>query len=240
MKLRVFGWLVALGLLGGAGCVGGSGDREAAPSEVSPLRLSRTNPYAVPAGPGARAEPAPATESRPAEDVATVGLAGDRNLYTFKLGDQMVVYLRGIPQEQQLEMLVDDNGLVKLPLIEPIAAAGLTTTALENRIQDAYIRGAIYRAVTVNIVVPSQVSTKSYFVRGEVRSPGRYALTSGVTLLQAIAAAGGYTDFASTRSVTLMRGGRKQDVNVRSMEKDPSTDLRLEDGDVVIIPRSIW
>ena len=85
-------------------------------------------------------------------------------------------------------------------------------------------------------MMPSQ----SYFIQGEVRQPQRFPLMTGTTLLQAVAAAGGYTEFADPKRVTLTRGRDVRVYNMRDVEKNPQQDISVESGDVIRIPRSFF
>ena len=157
-------------------------------------------------------------------------------VYRLHPGDHLIVYLRGIPNEDMVEDVIDENGYITLSYINRILAAGKTPSELEQAIRKAYLDQKIYKDITVNVVVPSQ----SFFVRGEVRQPGRYPLMSGVTLLQAIAAAGGYTEFAYPRKVKVVRGETTFYVNMHDLEKHPEKDRAVEAGDVIVVPRSIF
>ena len=115
-------------------------------------------------------------------------------------GDPIIITLRGIPGypggQQNIEGILDENGSINLPFLNFIEAAGKTASELEREILTRYVSEGYYRTLGVNIIIPTQ----SYFVRGEVRGPGRFPLTGGVTILQALAAAGGYTEFANKKS----------------------------------------
>jgi len=156
--------------------------------------------------------------------------------YRFQVGDPIVIHLRGIyPKDEVVEDIVDEDGNVTIPLIGDILASGKSTAQLEADITRMYIDGGYYRVITVNVVMPS----RTYFIRGEIRNPGRFAIVSGVTIMQAIAAAGGYTEFASQRSIKLIRGGTTTTINMKSIERNPEKDIRLESGDVIVVDRSI-
>jgi len=156
--------------------------------------------------------------------------------YRFQVGDPIVIHLRGIyPKDDMVEDIVDEDGNVTIPLIGDILAAGKSTAQLEADVTRMYIDGGYYRVITVNVVMPS----RTYFIRGEIRNPGRFAIVSGVTIMQAIAAAGGYTEFASQRSIKLIRGGTTTTINMKSIERNPEKDIRLESGDVIVVDRSI-
>lgn len=156
--------------------------------------------------------------------------------YRLRPNDPLVIQLRGIPESGNLELLVDDRGYVNLPYLTPVRAEGLTPSELQRIIQKQYIEERIYRHITVNILLPSQY----YFVRGEIRQPGRFPLSSGMTVLKAIAAAGGYTEFANPRRISIIRAGETIEESARDMERNPEDDMDVKAGDVIIVPRSIF
>ena len=209
---RFLGWsLVWFVAVLACSCRGPQAER----TDPLPLRLDRTPPYL-------------SAESRPAPDPS--GGPPAAMAYRLRPGDSIVVIIH-TPAVQQFEIVLDENGIIKLPLIPDIRAAGLTGSELERYIKNAYVSNKIYRDVTVNVVIPQ----RSYFVRGEVRAPGRYPLSSGLTLMQALAAAGGYTEFANPRRVQILRGGATITVDAR----DPDQDVAIETGDIIIVPRSV-
>lgn len=201
---------------------------------------------------GAPAPVTPADHLKPQMAVSTKGLATERPgstgaqpssaatltaPYRLRAGDPVVIYLRGIlPRDDEVQDMVDEKGYVTLPYIDDVMAAGKTVSELERYIQRIYIDRQIYRTVTVNVVMPSQ----SFFVQGEVRVPQRYPLITGMTIMQVIAAAGGYTEFADPRRVILTRGGVVRTLNMRDIERDPKLDIMIESGDVIRVPRSIF
>ncbi len=158
--------------------------------------------------------------------------------YRLQAGDPVYVYLRGIPEASDYEFVLPHDGYINLPYISPVQAIGLTTSELQRRIHDTYIGEQIYRQITVNVILPNQ----SYFVRGEVRQPGRFPLTSGMTLLRAIAAAGGYTEYARPSRVQIMRAddGSTEVHNARRLEQNPEQDVEIRARDVITVRRSIF
>lgn len=156
--------------------------------------------------------------------------------YRLQVNDPLVIQLRGIPESANYEMVVDDVGEIHLPYIPAVRAEGRTPSELQRAIRDLYIEERIYRHIIVHVMLPTQ----SYFVRGEVRQPGRYPLTSGMTVLKAIAAAGGYSEFANPRRINIIRDGETRVENARQMEQNPEDDMEVKAGDVIIVPRSIF
>ncbi|HQQ05185.1 MAG TPA: SLBB domain-containing protein, partial [Kiritimatiellia bacterium] len=72
------------------------------------------------------------------------------------------------------------------------------------------------------------------------RSAGRFVLLSGTTLMQAIATAGGYTEFAQPKKVRLLRGGKSTIHDLKQIEKNPDKDISIEAEDVIVVPRSVF
>ena len=77
-------------------------------------------------------------------------------------------------------------------------------------------------------------------VSGDVRQPRRVEYTSDLTLLGAISAAGGFTDYADQRKVRVLRGSNVQMVDVREVRSNPSLDIKLLPGDQIEVPQSFW
>jgi len=174
-----------------------------------------------------------ASTQRPVQQNDEAGPESSR----LQAGDPVIVNLRGIyPKDEMIEDIIDEQGNLSLPHIGNVVAAGKSTARLESDIRKLYIDGGYYRSITVNVVTPQ----RACFIRGEVRTPGRFTISGGMTILQAIAAAGGYTEFASPRSVKLIRGNTTQELNMRTIEKNPEQDIRLESGDVIVVGRSIF
>ena len=150
--------------------------------------------------------------------------------YRLKPSDPLFIRFTGIMEQQSLELIIDENGEIGLLHIdEPIQAANLTTSELEDHIESLYIQGDIYKNVSVHVTMTAKV----FYVQGEVRQPGQFPLTSRTTLLQAIAAARGYTPYANKKKVTIARGGSVMTYNLKELEENPSKDITIEAGDVI-------
>ena len=164
----------------------------------------------------------------------TVSSARSLGAYTLKPADPIFVRFSGIMEQQALELVIDENGEIDLLHIDqPVIAAGLTTSELEDKIERLYIDGGIYKNVSVNVTMTAKV----YYVQGEVNQPGQFQLVSGTTLVQAIAGARGLTPFAS-KKVTVTRQGKIYTFSWKELEKNPSLDVKIEAGDVIKIWQS--
>jgi polysaccharide export outer membrane protein len=148
-------------------------------------------------------------------------------------GDRLEVSLRAIPQPELLRVAVDEEGRINLPLIGAIPVAGKTTAEAQKLIESAYIEGQIYKIITVIIVPPES----EYFVTGEVLRPGPYPLTRAITVLQAISAAGKFTEFAEPTKIRIRRGRQSFVVNAKKIQRGDEPDVVVLPGDVIDVPR---
>lgn len=175
-----------------AGCVG----LAAAQGVASVL------PPATPAGAGDNAAPSPVA------DVVD---------YRLGVGDVIgVTVLNADPFNRKLR--VDSAGKVSLPLLGSVQVAGLTPPEVETVIADA-LREKYMNDPQVSVFVEESASLR-FSIEGAVRTPNVYPLKGRVTLLQAIAAGGGFTKVADTTQVRILRGtGTAQQVLVFDADK---------------------
>ena len=121
---------------------------------------------------------------------------GQNRSYSLGPGDRVRVIVFG---EDQLtgEFEVSGGGSLSLPLIGEVAAQGLTTaelgTKIANILREQYIRDP---RVSVEVV-----SYRPYYILGEVNKPGQYPFTDGLTVIEAVATANGFTYRADVRWV---------------------------------------
>jgi protein involved in polysaccharide export with SLBB domain len=101
------------------------------------------------------------------------------------------------------EYEIDSNGQVSIPLAGHIGAAGLTTKQLERSITSALAKG-IVRDPRVNVEVALY---RPYYILGEVKKGGEYPYRLGLTVMDAVASAGGFTYRANENKVFLRRSG---------------------------------
>ncbi len=205
-------------------------------SETVPARARLSEPVHEESGRApVRNERAPVA-ARPTALEPPLDVYADIPTYRLRANDPVLIELRGIPDPEKFEIKVDERGYISLPFIDPIEAAGKNAFELQREIQRAYIDNQIYRQVTPIVVIPAQ----SYFIRGEVRQPGRYPVITGLKLLQAVAAAGGYTEYANPRRVNVIRDDKASEYNAREFERYPTRDIDVKAGDVIVVPRSVW
>jgi polysaccharide biosynthesis/export protein len=101
------------------------------------------------------------------------------------------------------EYEVDNTGQVSIPLAGHVKAAGLTTKQLERSIRSALSKG-IVRDPRVNVEIALY---RPYYILGEVKKSGEYPYRLGLTVMDAVASAGGFTYRANENKVYLRRSG---------------------------------
>jgi polysaccharide export outer membrane protein len=157
-------------------------------------------------------------------------------------GDQIEVRIGGVPGDEIGQVsgsyTVDGQGSINLPHIGKIRAAGLTQDALQSAIENAYRTQQIYTNPSITVSVP--VAARFVDVGGSVRGPQRVPYTADLTVLGAVTATGGFTEYADQSKVRLLRDGSVQIINVKDIRKDPSLDVLLKPGDKIEVPQSFW
>jgi protein involved in polysaccharide export with SLBB domain len=135
---------------------------------------------------------------------------------------------------------IKEDGTITLLEGKTFVAAGKTRGQLEKEIHDWYVPNYYLK---MNVTVRQQKETQFYYVRGEVKAPGRQVYISRITLLKAIGSAGDFTDFARKTRVQLIRAdGSKVTLNAKKLLRNPTLDLEILPGDTVFVERRgpIW
>lgn len=162
-------------------------------------------------------------------------------LATIRPNEALVITISGVPEEDRADFNatsypVAENGKINLPHIGWVQAAGLNAMELANLIEEKYRKAEIYQHPTVNVkpVADGRLEGKQVVVGGQVRRTGPVVYRAGLTLWQAIQAAGGDNEFAAIRRVQLHRGGK---VRVFDLREDKAKHLVLQENDSVIMPQ---
>lgn len=149
-------------------------------------------------------------------------------------GDSLTISLQGVPDPSTNAVTIDDTGLISLPYIGTMKAAGLSTAELSQSIRDTYIAKKIYTTVDVAV----NVTERYIYVGGEVQRPGRIIWTPDLTAAKAIQSAGGFSLYAKETAVTLIREKSAYVIDIKLAQKNPTDDPRLVPGDSLQVPRS--
>jgi polysaccharide export outer membrane protein len=141
-------------------------------------------------------------------------------------------------KELTLDLVIRPDGKISMPLIQDVEAEGLTAEELGNRIQQKLL--AFLKEPQVSVIV-LQVNAPRYYVLGSVAKPGPYLLRTETSVLQALAMAGGFTQFASPRSIKLIRNtAGKQEIrkiNYYDMiDESGEGNFLLKSGDTIVVP----
>jgi polysaccharide export outer membrane protein len=184
------------------------------------------------------AEPAApvAATAVPAVDVDTAVLPGAAD---YRIGPEDLLDI-SVWKNPELSRTVPvrPDGKVSLPLVNDIQAAGLTPTALRQQLTQRL--SEFIPAPEVAVIV-REVHSMKVAVVGAVKTPGRYELKSAATVLELIALAQGFTDFASRDRIVILReeNGETQRIpfNYRKVAAgDEQANLTVQAGDIIVVP----
>lgn len=165
----------------------------------------------------------------------TGGVESDEAYFdTLRVGDRVQIVFTGnpTPPADQDERIKED-GMINLQFIGPVQAAGKTSGQLQKEIQDAYVP-RLFQRLTVTV----RTEERMFFVDGEVRSPGGLFYRGQMTVMKAVASAGGFTDFAARKRIELVRSsGEVLEVNADKAKRNPALDVPVIPGDRIFVPR---
>ena len=136
------------------------------------------------------------------------------------------------------------DGLISMPVIGDVQAAGLTADALAHRIADRLKQFVQSPAISVSV---KELNSYSVFVLGEVAKPGKYRAKSYITLLQAISMAGGLTEYAKKNRMQVVRSRPNGDHKIHELRIPVQYDdlvmgigepgnIILLSGDTIVVP----
>jgi len=152
------------------------------------------------------------------------------------IGDAITIAFDGLPPENPMpsvDKTINEDGTITLPDIGTIKAAGLTTGELETVITTNYVpRFLNHLSVTVT------AGTRVYYVRGEVKTPGRQEYVGEITVTKAITSAGDFTDFANPHKVILTRtNGQRFTIDCQKILDGEAPDPGVYPGDQIEVKR---
>lgn len=184
-------------------------------------------PAATPTG-----APATATPATPAPPAAAAN-----DTYVIGANDVLSVTVWKEPTLSG-SVLVRPDGMISIPLVGDIQAAGLTplrladqiTTKLKKYVQDPNVS-----------VVVSSIHSKMIYLIGEVGKTGPIEMSPDMTLLEAISSAGGLSEFANKKKIYILRdqGGKRERIPVHykgALAGNRALDLALKPGDTIVVP----
>jgi polysaccharide export outer membrane protein len=153
--------------------------------------------------------------------------------YRIAAGDTLDVI---VWREEQVSSKVDvrPDGMITVPLVGDVRAAGLTPEELASQIQGVLTRFIDSPNVVVRV---SAMGSRRFFVIGNVKTPGMYDLRPGQTLIQALAVAGGFTQFADSGHVKIIRAGANpMEYDYNAIVRGSTPDVFVERDDTIVVP----
>ncbi|HEY1262193.1 MAG TPA: polysaccharide biosynthesis/export family protein [Terriglobales bacterium] len=183
---------------------------------------------------------APAKSESSAPAPAAPGTAGaDDESYVIGADDVLGISVWKEPDVSKV-VPVRSDGKISLPLVGEIQAAGRTPKQLKVELTDKLKNYISEPEVTV---IVQETRSKKYNVLGQVVRPGSYMLTNAATVLDAIAQAGGFRDFAKKKSMYVLRKNADgSDIRLPFNYKDviagkhTEQNVKLQPGDTVVVP----
>jgi polysaccharide export outer membrane protein len=135
---------------------------------------------------------------------------------------------------------VRSDGKISLPLVGELQASGRTPLELER---DIATRLKVYITDPEVTVIVEAINSQKFNILGQVTKPGSYSLATAATVLDAIAAAGGFRDFAKQKAIYILRqnaSGSETRIGFNYKEvisgKNPQQNIKLEPRDTIVVP----
>jgi polysaccharide export outer membrane protein len=163
--------------------------------------------------------------------------AQDKSSYLIGPSDVLEIIVWKEPDFSR-EVIVRPDGCITLPLINDVLAAGKTPVQLKEELEKKL---AEYIDLPVVTVIVKGMSSKRYYIIGEIVNPGEYPLTKPMTILQALSVAGGFTEWAKKDKVKVIRTENgKREVLIFNYENAAKgkeiNDFYLKADDIILVP----
>jgi len=170
----------------------------------------------------------------------------DEERYIIQPGDKLSIKFFFNPELNEEDLIVRPDGLISLQLVHEVKAADLTPVQLKSLLAEKY--AGQLKNPEIAVIVRSVREPYRIYVDGQVKSPGEFEIIGSLSVLQAIARAGGMLeDTAKKSDVKVIRRDQdgqafviNVDLNSALYGGDLSQDIRLLPYDFVYVPRSFW
>lgn len=186
-------------------------------------------------------EKKPASPAQAAGGSASIGAkAAATSDPNYVIGAQDVLDI-SVWKETELTRVVPvrPDGKISLPLLNDVQAAGLTPTQLAAQITESLKKFVTNPQVTV---IVTTINSQRVFILGEVTRAGAYPLLPGMTILQGLSSAGGFTQFANLKKIYVLReeNGKQEKHPFNYKEviggKNAEQNIVLKAGDTIVVP----
>jgi protein involved in polysaccharide export with SLBB domain len=159
------------------------------------------------------------------------------------LGPGDVFEVRVFQQEKMSQVYsASSEGTISFPLIGEVEVTGKSPAQVETEIRDRLADGYL-KDPQVSVLV-KEYKSKKISVFGQVRKPGTLGFTDGMTVVEAVSQAGGFTPMARENAVTITRGEgddkKTYTVPVESIGKGTAKQFYIRPGDVIFVPHRRW
>lgn len=150
---------------------------------------------------------------------------------TYRLGshDVLALAVYGDPDMTKVEIQVDNQGGIDVPLLGDLHVRGKTVEEVEDDIT-ARLKAGYLKDPKVHLSI---VRYRNYYVHGQAKTPGAYPYQAGLTVLKAITHAGGLTDTAAESRIEVIRM-----VNGKEERFSADMDALIQPDDIIFIPES--
>jgi protein involved in polysaccharide export with SLBB domain len=159
-------------------------------------------------------------------------------------GQSVKIKIMGVPAEEKAKIdevyPVSKKGMVSMPFIGEIRAAGLDSDQLAKAIEKAYREGEIYPDPTIAVIANDNQERPIHqvvHIGGSVKAPGPRPFAKDLTVFQAVMAAGGPNDFGAMNRVILFREGKQQ---VIDLEGAAGKGVIAMPNDTIDVPPKKW
>ena len=156
-------------------------------------------------------------------------------------GKAVQIMVKGIPAEEKAGIdgayPVGENGTINMPFIGQVRAAGMKPESLASSLEARYKNAKIFRNPTFQVIADVEkgaIDEAVVHVGGQVRRPGPVKYNRGLTLWQAVQAAGGATEFGTMRRVSILRAGKLRSYDVTQVQ---FMQIPLEANDSITVPQ---
>jgi polysaccharide export outer membrane protein len=183
---------------------------------------------------------APVPQAQPPEASASAAAKPATNDPNYVIGAQDVLDVNVWKNPELTRTVpVRPDGKISLPLLNDVQAAGLTPSQLSAQINTGLRKFITDPQVTV---IVNQINSQRVYILGEVMRAGAYPLLPGMTVLQALSSAGGFTQFANMKKIYVLRqvNGSQQKLpfNYKEVLSGKRTDenIPVRPGDTIVVP----
>lgn len=158
-----------------------------------------------------------------------------------QVGKMVMISISGVPADEKVRIdgpyRVADNGMINMPDIGQVRAAGLKPEVLASALEARYRSAQIYRNPTFQVVADDEgakLDDPMVHIGGQINRAGPVKFQRGLTLWQAIQAAGGPTPFGTIKRVTVTRAGKQRQYDLREVQ---NMNIPLEPDDAIEVPQ---